>query len=119
MMTKAHFVNEMTPDDCPWLPGPAVNEIYVRSRVGLCLSHRRRNAGFDRVPFSGFSVVSTPSVGGRDFYFDDEFCIIAQPDPRSIREAVEAMIARAITSAPKPWRGSAPNAAALSTWCRT
>jgi len=41
-------------------------------------------------------VVSTPSLGGRDYYFDEEYCIIAEPNPRSIREAVDALIARAV-----------------------
>ena len=46
--------------------------------------------------FAGLSVVSTPSLGGRDYYFDDEYCIIAAPNPRSIRGAVEALITRAV-----------------------
>jgi hypothetical protein len=36
--------------------------------------------------FAGLSVVSTPSIGARDYFVDDEFCIICEPDPRSIRE---------------------------------
>ena len=40
--------------------------------------------------FAGLPVVSTPSLGGRDHYFDNEYCIIAQPDPHAIRGAVEA-----------------------------
>ncbi len=46
--------------------------------------------------FAGLSVVSTPSFGGRDVYFDDEYCLIAEPDPRSIRDAVKALVARAV-----------------------
>jgi hypothetical protein len=95
MMPKAHFVNELTPDGCQWLPGPAVNEIYARSRVGLCLSpiEGEMRASIEHL-FAGLSIVSTPSLGGRDYFFDDEFCMIAEPDPRSIREAVDAMIVR-------------------------
>ncbi len=44
--------------------------------------------------FAGLSVVSTPSLGGRDYFFDDEYCIICEPDPRNVREAVEALIRR-------------------------
>ena len=29
---------------------------------------------------AGLPVVSTPSLGGRDHYFDDEYCLIAPPD---------------------------------------
>ena len=46
--------------------------------------------------FAGLSIVSTPSQGGRDYYFDDTYCIIAEPNPRSIREAVDALVGRAV-----------------------
>ena len=95
MMPNAHFVNELTPEGCQWLPGSAVNEVYARSRVGLCLSpiEGAMRASIEYL-LAGLSVVSTPSLGGRDYFFDDEFCVIAEPDPRSIREAVDAVIAR-------------------------
>lgn len=95
LMPKAAFVNELTADGCRWLPGPAINEVYAQSRVGLCLSpiEGAMRAAIEYL-FAGLSVVSTPSLGGRDVYFDDEFCIIAEPDPRSIRNAVDALVAR-------------------------
>lgn len=95
LMPRATFINELTPDGCQWLLGPAVNQVYARSRVGLCLSpiEGAMRAAIEYL-FAGLSVVSTPSLGGRDLYFDDEFCIIAEPNPRSIREAVDALVAR-------------------------
>ena len=95
LMPSAHFVNQLTPDGCEWLDRSRINEIYAQSRVGLCLSpiEGAMRASIEYL-FAGLSVVSTPSLGGRDYFFDDEFCIIAEPDPRSIREAVEALIAR-------------------------
>jgi glycosyltransferase involved in cell wall biosynthesis len=97
MMPNAHFVNELTPDGCRWLVGAEVNNVLAQSRVGLCLSaiEGAMRAAIEYL-FAGLSVVSTPSLGGRDYFFDDEFCIIAEPDPRSIREAVDAVIARNI-----------------------
>lgn len=95
LMPNARFVNELTADGCRWLPGEEINRVLAQSRVGLCLSKAEgaMRASIEYL-FAGLSVVSTPSLGGRDRFFDDEFCIICQPDPRSVREAVEALIAR-------------------------
>jgi hypothetical protein len=95
LMPKAHFVNELTANGCQWLSGAEVNKVYAQSRIGLCLSavEGAMRASIEYL-FAGLAVVSTPSLGGRDYFFDDEFCIIAEPDPRSIREAVDALIAR-------------------------
>jgi hypothetical protein len=41
-------------------------------------------------------VVSTASLGGREYFFDDEFCAVVADDPRAIRDATLAMIARNI-----------------------
>ncbi len=97
MMPKAHFANELTPDGCRWIPGEQINRYLAMSRVGLCLSELE---GAMRVAieylFAGLPVVATPSLGGREYFFDDEFCIITEPDPRSVREAVDAVVARNI-----------------------
>ena len=45
---------------------------------------------------AGLPIVSTPSRGGRDVFFDPDYCIIAEPTPRAIREAVEALRERNI-----------------------
>jgi glycosyltransferase involved in cell wall biosynthesis len=98
LMPKARFVNELTPDGCRWIPPQEVNHILAQSRVGLCLSkHEGAMRASAEYLFAGLSVVSTPSLGGRDTYFDDEFCIIAEPNPRSVREAVEALVTRNVS----------------------
>jgi hypothetical protein len=95
LMPKAWFVNELTADGCRWISKMEVRDVLAQSRVGLCLSEREgAMCASAEYLFAGLSVVSTPSLGGRDTYFDDEFCIITEPDPRRIREAVEALIAR-------------------------
>lgn len=95
MMPNASFVNNLTTDGCQWLSGEEINRVYAQSRVGLCLSpvEGTMRASIEYL-FAGLSVVSTPSLGGRDYFFDDEFCIICAPDPRSVRDAVDALLAR-------------------------
>jgi len=96
-LPKADFINSLSEQGCEWLDAAKVNEHLARSRVGLCLSavEGAMRASIEYL-FAGLSVVSTPSLGGRDRYFDPEYCIIADPDPRSIREAVTALIQRGV-----------------------
>ena len=96
-MPQATFVNKLTPEGCEFLYPHQVNEVLAQSRVGLCLSAAEgaMKASIEYL-FAGLPVVSTPSLGGRDLYFDDEYCLIAEPDPRSIRDAVQALIRRGV-----------------------
>jgi glycosyltransferase involved in cell wall biosynthesis len=45
---------------------------------------------------AGLPIVSTPSEGGRDLFFDPEYCLIVPPDPRAVRDGVAALKARQI-----------------------
>ena len=96
-LPKATFLNRLTPYGCEFLAPTAVNLVLNQSKVGLCLSavEGQMRASMEYM-MAGLPIVSTPSIGGRDYFFDDEFCAIADPDPRSIREAVTAMAARRI-----------------------
>ena len=40
---------------------------------------------------AGLPVVSTPSIGGRESFYDEEYCRIAEPDARSVAEATAAL----------------------------
>ena len=40
---------------------------------------------------AGLPVVSTRSVGARDYFFDPEYCCIVEDNPREIAEAVSAL----------------------------
>ena len=97
LMPQARFVNKLTPEGCEWLVSEQVNAVFAQSRTGLCLSPEEgtMKASMEYL-LAGLSVVSTPSIGGRDVYFDDEYCIIADPDPCSIRDAVKTLVARAV-----------------------
>lgn len=94
---NAAFINPITHDGCAYLPPHEVNKIYARSRVGLCLSARE---GTMRVAIeyalAGLPVVSTHSQGGRDYFFDPEFCLVVDDDPRSVAEATRALADRNI-----------------------
>lgn len=79
------------------LPDRAVNAAYARAAVGLCLS-ASEGAMYAAVEYllAGLPVVSTPSLGGRDAFFDPEFCRIVPADPRAVRDGVEALRAQNI-----------------------
>ena len=79
------------------LTPPQVNRVYNQAAVGLCLSPAE-GAMCSSMEYlmAGLPVVSTPSLGGRDVYFDPDYCIIAEPDPAAIRRAVETLRDRAI-----------------------
>jgi hypothetical protein len=80
-----------------WLSADRVNEIYNSAAVGLCLS-AAEGANYVSMEYmlSGLPIVSTPSRGGRDVFFDPDYCLIVRPDPRSVCEGVQALKARAI-----------------------
>ncbi|MEI9420262.1 glycosyltransferase [Mesorhizobium sp. Cs1299R1N1] len=82
-----------------WLAPQEVNRVYNQAAVGLCLS-AAEGAMCSSMEYlmAGLPVVSTPSLGGRDVFFDPDYCIIAEPDPAAIRRAVETLRHRAIPS---------------------
>lgn len=72
-----------------------VNAALARASVGLVLSEVE-GSSYASIEYllAGLPVVSTPSKGGRDVYFDSEHCIVCEPDPAAIRDAVAALKAR-------------------------
>ncbi len=95
------FINEVDAADRPVRLSPRkVNRHLNRAAVGLCLSEIE-GAMFASTEYllAGLPLVTTPSRGGRDVYFDPEFCLTVPPDPRSVAEAVAALKARAIPTA--------------------
>ncbi|MGE4012017.1 MAG: glycosyltransferase [Alphaproteobacteria bacterium] len=97
IMPSATFVNRLTPEGCEQLDPARVNLVLNQSRVGLCLSaiEGQMRASIEYM-MAGLPIVSTPSIGGRDYFYDDEYCAVVPADPRQLREAVGAMIARNI-----------------------
>jgi len=64
-----------------------------RARVGLCLSSEE-GAMFASIEYllCGLPVVSTPNLGGRDFFFDKEFSLQVEPSVKAVAEGVDALI---------------------------
>lgn len=93
---KHTFINEFDSKERPIRLAPgSINQHLNRASVGLCLSETE-GAMLASVEYmlAGLPVVSTPSTGGRDVFYDEEYCIIANPDPRSIAQAVESLKSR-------------------------
>lgn len=79
------------------LTSAEVNHVYNQAAVGLCLS-AVEGAMYSSMEYlmAGLPIVSTPSLGGRDVYFDPDYCLIVEPEPTAIRRAVERLRDRAI-----------------------
>ncbi len=95
------FINVTGEDGVPVRLSPGeVNQHLNRARVGLCLSERE-GAMFASMEYllSGLAIVTTPSIGGRDIYYDAEYCWTVPPDARSVGAAVRALVDRAIPRA--------------------
>lgn len=71
-----------------------VNQINNRSKVGLILSEAE-GACFSSSEYllAGIPVVSTPSRGGRDVWYDEYNSIICEPTESSVLSAVKELIA--------------------------
>jgi glycosyltransferase involved in cell wall biosynthesis len=99
-MPSHHFVNRIGTEAFEPLPPHEVNRVLNSAHVGLCLS-AEEGAMFASMEYllAGLPIVSTPSLGGRDYFFDPDYCLIVPPDPSAIRDAVEALKARRIPAA--------------------
>ena len=104
------FANPVRNQNVARLPSAHVNELLAQCEVGLCLSAEEGPMiACMEYLMAGLPVVSTRNVGGRDRYLDPEISITVEPNPREVRQAVDALIARAIPRdvvRPGPWKGS-------------
>jgi glycosyltransferase involved in cell wall biosynthesis len=97
-LAPAHLVLNPLRDGVPVaLKAAEVNEACNSAAVGLCLS-AVEGAMLASIEYllAGLPIVTTPSVGGRDLFFDSEYCLTVPPDARRVREAVEALQRRGI-----------------------
>ena len=96
-LPRAVWLNEWRNGAPRLLLPEAVNELLNEARVGLCLS-AEEGAMYASAEYllSGLPVVSTPSRGGRDLFFDPDFCAVVDPDPALIGVAVRELMARSI-----------------------
>jgi glycosyltransferase involved in cell wall biosynthesis len=101
LLKRFTFVNgDPRSDNIAWLTSPEVAQWCARSRCGLCLS-AEEGAMFSSMEYllSGIPIVSTRSIGGRDAYFDDQYCIVCDDTPAAVARAVKEIAARDIDPA--------------------
>ncbi len=100
LLPRATFINPLNEEGCERFPPERVNAVLAQSRTGLCLSYQEGGmvASIEYL-MAGLPIVSTPSVGGRDYFFDDEYCTIVEPDPVCVRDGVRNLIARRLDRA--------------------
>jgi glycosyltransferase involved in cell wall biosynthesis len=93
-----HIANPIVDGMTARLSQEQVNRVYNQAAVGLCLS-ASEGAMYSSMEYlmAGLPIVSTPSLGGRDVYFDPDYCLIAEPEPAAIRKAVETLRDRRIS----------------------
>jgi len=97
IMPGHEFLNKIVGENFEWLSPAEVNGVMNSAHVGLCLS-AEEGAMLASMEYllAGLPIVSTPSRGGREHFFDPDYCMIVPPDPRAVREAVDALKARRI-----------------------
>lgn len=94
VLAKAEWVNFDDPGSYTYLSRNEVCRVLNQSRTGLILSaFEGNNKASIEYLLSGTPVVSTPSKGGRDVFFDEDYCAIVEPTPEAVQEGVDSMIA--------------------------
>ena len=94
-LREAHYLNFLKSDKFQHMEMEEINKALNESRVGLCLSPVE-GAMYASAQYllSGLPVVSTPSLGGRDVFFDDRYVAIVEADPKAVKRGVEDLISR-------------------------
>ncbi|MEL6195247.1 MAG: hypothetical protein AAFR66_24530 [Bacteroidota bacterium] len=74
-----------------------ISTILNRSHCGLALS-KKEGAMWASMEYllTGLPIVTTPSIGGRDFFFDDRFVLEVKDKPAAVKEGVEEIKSRKI-----------------------
>jgi glycosyltransferase involved in cell wall biosynthesis len=91
------FANSLV-DGLPSQLGPdEVNRAHNQAAVGLCLS-QVEGAMYASIEYllAGLPIVTTPSHGGREAFFDADYCVTVAPEVRAVRDAVVALRDRKI-----------------------
>ncbi|MFA5984827.1 MAG: glycosyltransferase [Methylococcaceae bacterium] len=99
VLNKAKWLNFPTNNvnvECfKTIPHQKISSYLNQSRVGLCLSHVE-GAMLASIEYllAGLPVVSTPSYGGRDVFFDDSYTLIVEDNAKAVSEGVAIMAAK-------------------------
>lgn len=91
------FLNRWTDEGPIKMEYSEVNSALSTAKVGLCLSSSEgaMQASIEYL-LAGLPIVNTPSRGGREWYFDDEYCVTCDPTPSAVAQAVQDVIARCV-----------------------
>jgi hypothetical protein len=100
-LTKSYcdlkFINYSPEAGHTWLKPAEVRRILNQAHCGLILSEvEGGNYASMEYLLSGVPVITTPSVGGRDEFFDKRHVVVVEPTASAVREAVERIVARAL-----------------------
>jgi glycosyltransferase involved in cell wall biosynthesis len=97
VLAYAEWVNFDRQGDYSYLSRSEVCKILNQSRTGLILSaHEGNNKASIEYLLSGIPVVSTSSLGGRDVFFDEDYCAIVEATAEAVGGGVESMVTRDI-----------------------
>jgi glycosyltransferase involved in cell wall biosynthesis len=67
-----------------------VNEIYNQSKVGVILSTKEGSCmASAQYLLCGLPIVSTYCQGGREDYYNEDNCILVEPNEESVKEGIE------------------------------
>lgn len=95
--SHAHFFNHVEPGFHRYLSPQEVNHALNACRVGLCLSAAEGAMyASGQYLLSGLPVVTTPSSGGREVFFEESFVATVPPEPGAVREAVAELVGRGL-----------------------
>jgi len=91
LLSEAAFLNgPPEPGRLRWFSPEKIAGYYNRSRAGLCLSDCE-GAMYVSAEYllCGLPVVTTPNIGGRDYFLDAPYCVSAEPHPEAVAQAVK------------------------------
>ncbi len=93
--SRAQFFNHNELGQYQKMTPTEVNQALNQCRVGLCVS-AEEGAMYASIQYllAGIPVVSTPSAGGRDVFFDDEIAMMVEPTPGAVKHGVAEVINR-------------------------
>jgi hypothetical protein len=79
------------------IPQSGLARYLNEARTGLCLS-AKEGAMFASIEYllCGLSIVTTPSIGGRDVFFDPDYVETVEADPAAVSEGVRRICGRAV-----------------------
>ncbi len=94
-LNHAHWFNRLVDGTPQWMEQSEMNAALNQCRVGLCLS-AVEGAMLASIQYllAGLPVVTTPSKGGRDVFFDPAYALTVEPEPAAVAAGVREMINR-------------------------